>query len=193
MKRVEELYTLRTALKDELAFLPSDEKCGCVDRISKSLKRVLRVVNKLIPPSEKYDSYTIKRAIFKEFRDKTYLCDEVSIQNQRFDVLAIERFSKNRRVIGFEVKTSVTDLKQDVKYENYLNKCNVLYFVVPSVLEDKALEKIQQSRNKKHIGLYIIENGALHCKKKAVSNKKVFDIDKLIWKIVESAYFRYIY
>ncbi len=193
MKRVEELYTLRTVLKDELAFLPSDEKCGCVDRISKSLKRVLRVVNKLIPPSEKYDSYTIKRAIFKEFRDKSYLCDEVSIKRQRFDVLVVERFSKNNRIIGFEIKTSLSDLKQDVKYENYLNKCNVLYFVVPAVFEKKALKKIQQSENKKHIGLYIIENGVLHCKKKAISNKKVFDIDKLIWKIVESAYFRYVY
>jgi len=193
MKRVEELYTLRTALKDELAFLPSDEKCNCVDRISKSLKRVLRVVNKLIPPSEKYDSYTIKRAIFKEFRDKAYLCDEVSLGRQRFDVLAIERFSKNNRVIGFEIKTSSSDLKRDIKYEDYLNKCNVLYFVVPASLESKALEKIQQSGNRKHIGLYIIENGVLRCKKKAVSNKKEFDIDKLTWKIVETAYFRYVY
>jgi hypothetical protein len=162
-----------------------------INLLKKCLRNLKNKLNKLDAPSKYYESTNFKKEIIKKFRDKYYICDEVPFKNSRFDIFAVEKSGNN--VIGFEIKTSANDLKQDKKFEKYLEFCNKLYFVVPENLKDKALEKINKSSFKKNIGLYIINNNELKLIKRAFSNKKDFNKEKLKNVIFENGYNKYVY
>jgi hypothetical protein len=120
-----------------------------------------------------------------------FICDEFSIGNVRFDLFAIDKYKD--KVTGFEIKTSLNDLKNDEKFENYLNYANVLYFIVPEKLKESALKKIKESSLERNIGLYIIKENKINLIKKAFSNKKKFDKKNYIKYILERIYNKYIY
>jgi len=151
-------------------------------------------INDVLKPSTFHKSAVIKRLIISNIRDRCFSCEEVTIGRSRFDVLAITRHDEKPKVIGYEIKTDKSDLKRDDKFESYLNHCNILYFVVPVELVNDAKEKISKSRHKKHIGIYAVDdNGNLKLEKRASSNKKEFDLNKIKETIIYSGYNRYVY
>ena len=143
--------------------------------------------------SNTYTSTYIKKLIIKELRNKHYIAEEFSISRYRFDILALSKFGKNKLIKCFEIKTSLNDLRQDKKFEKYLNYSNLLYFVVPQELEKDTLNKIHNSKYSKHMGLFIVENNKLNLRKKAFSNNKNFDINSYKEAIFENIYNKYIY
>lgn len=164
-------------------------------KLEKKINNIIFSINSIIKPSKYYQSSIIKKIVIKHLRNKAYICDEVSFSNCRFDLFSIEKFGNNRKVIGFEIKTSKEDLLNDDKFENYLSYANILYFVIPKDLVFLAKEKIEKSSFKKHIGIYEvnIEKNDIEIIKKAISNKKEFNLEKLIFKVLECGYNRYIY
>jgi len=54
--------------------------------------------------------------------------------HSRMDVWTMTRSWSNMRIIGYEVKVSRQDFKQDEKWPSYLSMCNQLYFVCPKDL-----------------------------------------------------------
>lgn len=54
-----------------------------------------------------------------------------------FDGLAITKSYTNPNIIGYEIKVSRNDFKQDNKWHLYLQYCNEFYFVVPKGLISK--------------------------------------------------------
>ena len=55
----------------------------------------------------------------------------------KFDGLAITKSYTNPNIIGYEIKVSRNDFKQDNKWHLYLRYCNEFYFVVPTGLVKK--------------------------------------------------------
>jgi len=144
-----------------------------------------------------HKSTTIKKIFIDKFKEKYWIVDEFGIKNLRFDLYSIERFNNNPKIIGYEIKTNKQDLVNDKKFEKYLNYCNILYFIVPEELKEEALKKINSSSLKKHIGLIIVKKELEEYKiiyiKIPKSNNKVFDIENIKRKILETGYFKYIY
>ena len=155
-----------------------------------------RFLDKTFPDSFTYHSSTIKKIIIAYYRNKCWVCDEISVGKSRFDVIAVEKYNEEPKVIGFEIKTSKSDLKNDTKFENYLKYCHKLFFVVPEDLKDDAVTKAKNSQYKKHIGVISIENNGnmLFAKRCIASKQKInIDIDNLTGRIIESAYYRYVF
>lgn len=191
-------HDLKELSKMKFEDINDEYKCkyfyNLVRSVSTTYRLVNREINNILKPSHFYKSQTIKRLIISNVRNKTYVCDELSFGNVRFDVLSVERYTDNPKVIGYEIKTSKSDLIADEKYEKYLSYCNILYFVVPENLKDEALSKITSSSLSKHIGLYIVnDNGELKLTKRARKNNNNLNTKAIQEKIVYSAYNRYIY
>ena len=191
-------HDLKELSKMKFEDINDEYKCkyfyNLVRSVSTTYRLVNREINNILKPSHFYKSQTIKRLIISNVRNKTYVCDELSFGNVRFDVLSVERYTDNPKVIGYEVKTSKSDLIADEKYKKYLSYCNILYFVVPENLKDEALSKITSSSLSKHIGLYIVsDNGELKLTKRARKNNNNLNTKAIQEKIVYSAYNRYIY
>lgn len=55
----------------------------------------------------------------------------------KFDGLAITKSYTKPNIIGYEIKVSRSDFKQDSKWHLYLQYCNEFYFVVPTGLVKK--------------------------------------------------------
>lgn len=55
----------------------------------------------------------------------------------KFDGLAITKSYTSPNIIGYEIKVSRNDFKQDNKWHLYLQYCNTFYFVVPKGLVKK--------------------------------------------------------
>lgn len=159
-----------------------------ISELSKDINKLEELLKFISNKSKKYKSNDIKKIIIKKMRDKYYLADELSISRYRFDVLSVQKYGKNKKIIGYEIKTSKNDLVNDKKFENYLNYCNILYFVVPEELEKIAKNKIENSKYKKNIGLYLYKNSDIELTKKAQSNKKEFNIQKYKDMIMERMY-----
>ena len=156
-------------------------------------KSLIRLINSIVKPSKYYQSSIIKKIVIQHVRDKFYICDEVSFPNCRFDLFSVERFGNNRKVIGYEIKTAKNDLMNDEKFEKYLSYSNILYFVVPKELTELAIEKAKKSKLHKHIGVFEIDKNDMRIVKRAISNKKKFDLEKFTYKILECGYNKYVY
>ncbi len=50
---------------------------------------------------------------------------------RRFDAWVMERSWLNLRMIGYEIKVSRSDFKQDKKWREYLPFCHAFYFICP--------------------------------------------------------------
>lgn len=191
-------YDLKLISKIKKEDINNIEKCKyffeTARNIAKEFKILNSIINEILKPSNLYKSSVFKKFIINNIRDKYYVCEEVRIKNLRFDLLSIEKYKENPKVIGYEIKTSKNDLIQDIKYENYLKHCNILYFVVPQTLIEVAKEKINESNLKKHIGIYSLDKeGNLKLIKRAVSNKKVLNFYFIKETILNCGYNRYVY
>jgi len=163
------------------------------------LKSVQFYLNQIAPASENYDSFQIKKLLISTYSIKNWITDELTLNYgsliRRFDVLMVEKYNSKNRVIGFEIKTNLNDLKKDNKFEDYLRFCHILYFVVPEILKEEALIKIKNSKEYRHIGLYCVtKNYDLKLVKRGIKQKSLLIPKKeIINKIKESAYNKYTY
>lgn len=81
----------------------------------------------------------------------------------KFDGLAVTKSYTNPNIIGYEIKVSRNDFKQDNKWHLYLQYCNEFYFVVP-----KGLVKKEELPDNVGLIWYNPETGALRTVKKAM-------------------------
>jgi len=154
------------------------------------LKNANRFLKRLSPPLKNHESSLFKKIIISQFRDQMWIIDEVTVEDARFDLIGIEKRDK-KRIVGFEIKVSKQDLLNDNKFENYLNYCNVLYFVVPPKLVEIAREKLSDYPS---IGIYCIENDRVYNVKKAVKiNKSKVKKKEVKKKIFQRAYNKSVY
>jgi len=191
-------HSLREISKMKLEDIKDEHKCKYFFNIARDISWTFKVLNSVIndvlKPSHFHQAQVIKRLVVDNVKDKYYICDEISLGKGRFDLLSLEKYSDSPKVVGYEIKTSKSDLKNDEKFESYLNYCNILYFVVPVKLVENAKQKISKSSLKRHIGIYSVDDeGELKLEKRAYSNKKEFDVDKIREQIYICGYNRYVY
>ena len=84
----------------------------------------------------------------------------------KFDGLAITKSYSKPRIIGYEIKISRTDFKQDGKWHLYLQYCHEFYFVVP-----KGLVKKDELPDNVGLIYYNPDTEALRTVKKALYRK----------------------
>lgn len=164
-----------------------------ISKLSKNINKLEQLLNFIANKSKQYKSNEIKKIIIKKMRDKYYLADKLSISKYRFDILSVQKYGSNKKIIEYEIKTNKNDLINDKKFENYLDYCNILYFVVPVELVEIAKDKIENSKYKRNIGLYLYENLDIKLIKKTLSNKKEFNIQKYKNMIMERMYNKIIF
>jgi len=201
---IKEVKTLQKKID---AFLLESKESNHLNYYKKQLDKALRLLKNaqlflkhVAPVSEKYNSFQIKKLLIDTYVPKSWIIDELTLNyeglTRRFDVLMVEKYNQiKNRVIGFEIKTDINDLKKDSKFEDYLKFCHILYFVVPEKLKEEALLKIKSSSEEKHIGLYCVTNEySLKLIKRGTKQKGLLiPKGKIIDKIKESAYNKYIY
>lgn len=83
----------------------------------------------------------------------------------------VYEFTKDNKVIIYEVKSSKADYRSDKKWHNYLDFCEYFYFVAPRDVIEIIKEEVP-----KHVGLYTYHNDYLECARPARKHKK--DLDK---------------
>lgn len=81
----------------------------------------------------------------------------------KFDGLAITKSYTQPNIIGYEIKVSRSDFKQDNKWHLYLQYCNEFYFVVP-----KGLVKKEELPDNVGLIYYNPDTQALRTAKKAL-------------------------
>lgn len=75
----------------------------------------------------------------------------------RLDLVGVVRwsFKKPKDVFGVEIKSSLSDMKSDRKWENYLNFCDYFCFAIPR--EDTELWKAIENKTDSDIGILAID------------------------------------
>ncbi|PHQ88779.1 MAG: hypothetical protein COB42_08220 [Sulfurimonas sp.] len=79
----------------------------------------------------------------------------------------VYEITTDKKVIIYEVKSSKQDYRSDKKWQNYLNYCDLFYFVAPlNVIE------IIRAEVPSHVGLYSYDNSYLVCIRSARKHKE---------------------
>lgn len=90
------------------------------------------------------------------FSKRKYSCyTELGVKRwgrRRIDFIAI---NLRQEIIGVEVKQSIQDLRNDNKWEDYLDYCHKFYFCIPEDLWDKYQNEVK-SLVPKGIGLAVL-------------------------------------
>lgn len=118
--------------------------------------------------------------------------DELSLGEQKKGIgnggyyADVIELAKNNKVIIYEVKSSLADFKSDDKWQNYLNFCNLFYFVAPY----EVIEKIK-SEVPSHVGLYKYHNCNIFCERVARYHNKNTNVENIKEKIETAIRYRY--
>ena len=95
--------------------------------------------------------------------------------------------TKDNKVIIYEVKSCMADYRSDNKWQEYLNHCNLLYFIAP-----KEVAKVIKSEVPPHVGVYeMYESGYLHCIRTARKTKHTPNIEIVKNKLQIQLAYRY--
>lgn len=89
------------------------------------------------------------------------------------DAIAIPVTWSPITVIGYEIKVSKSDFRNDQKYPHYMSTCNLFYFVVPKGL-------IESNEVPEGVGILEFSNGNLRQVKKALYRSVVVNSDMLL-------------
>ncbi|MGE0715847.1 MAG: MmcB family DNA repair protein [Alphaproteobacteria bacterium] len=82
------------------------------------------------PPEEERIARAVGRGVRRALGDLGYgtVCELVLASGRRADVAAIDRRGE---IVIVEIKSSLADLRADVKWPEYRDFCDALYFAVP--------------------------------------------------------------
>jgi hypothetical protein len=95
--------------------------------------------------------------------------------------------TKDNKVIIYEVKSCMADYRSDNKWQEYLNHCNLLYFIAPS-----EVAKVIKSEVPNHVGVYeMYKSGYLHCIRVARKTQYIPDVEIVKNKLHTQLAYRY--
>lgn len=136
--------------------------------------------------ADKIKSSIIKKRVFKGSMvvDELQLQEKVSRGDGGYfaDVIEID---KNNKVIIYEVKSCLQDFRSDKKWQNYLQYCDLFYFVAPYEVIQKIKDELP-----KNVGLYNFENNFISNEKPARKHGKKIDTKVLREKMNIACYYR---
>lgn len=137
----------------------------------------------------------IKSSIIKKRAIKgSMIVDELQLQEETSradggyfaDVIEIDR---NNKVIIYEIKSCLQDFRRDKKWQNYLQYCDLFYFVAPFEVIQKIKDELP-----KNVGLYNFGNSyhgyQISCERSSRKHGKKIDTKALKEKMNIACYYR---
>lgn len=99
----------------------------------------------------------------------------------------VYEITKENKVIIYEVKSCLSDYRSDKKWHNYLDFCDLFYFV-----STKDVIEVIKNEVPSHVGLYVFDKGHIICARASKKHKDNTYTDVLKEKILRVISYRYI-